>query len=460
MAIDDVPEGFESVPEKKQKPAGITANYTTNDDNSVSGSVVTDPDSYSTFTAGNSDTGVKNPYNRKVHLPCEFGNPNGAHSEGGKATHLVYLNGGPTADPLETPMAACAHHEVKIREKSAELNPTYKPYFRPIINRRMIAEHRNKVDAANKGLTMSFEARLLSGGLKAENGETTAPVQAGTAEALYGRSTPDFYTRGTTPGNKALEAAKQRRGDAKLYRVKTGKHAGKVLALNPDDVDSGALETTLSRASSPEGAGRAPEGFTQPKKDTSPFRYEFPVKTAKVNVETAGELPIERQGTKKKLAHVAALHKSGVPHAMAMMEAHRLGVHSEFESLLKTHMQDFTTDTDESGTVTIRPGRRPQRSRGTVSLGDQSSRLAEQLPADRVEQDLGTGGLRALSPIEAFTAQKNEKDESEYDVQAMQEQTAARLRAVEAKKQALASRRGRKGLPGLKKELDGGTSQE
>ena len=449
MANDEAPEGFESIVEKKQKPAGITANYTKNDDNTYSGSMVTDPARYSTFTAAEGDAGVKNPYNRKVHLPCEFGNPNGAHSEGGKATHLVYLNGGPTADPLELPMAACAHHEVKIREKAAELNPTYKPYFRPIINRRMIAEHRAKVDAANKDLTMSMESELLNRGVK-----------PGTPEALYGRSTPDFYVRGTAPGNKALEAAKERRGDAKLYKVKTGKHAGKVLALNPDDVNSGALETTLSRAATPEGAGRAPEGFEQTKKDTSPFRYEFPTKTAKVNVESAEELPIERQGTKKKLAHVAALHKSGVPHAMAMMEAHRLGVHSEFESLLKTHMSDFTTETDDSGNVTIKPGRRPQRSRGTVGLGDQRSRLAEKLPADRVEQDLGTGELRALSPIEAFTERKFEETKSDYDVQALQDQTAARLRAIEAKKTALSNRRGRKGLPGLKKELDGGTAQE
>lgn len=447
MAEKEAPDGFEYI---TQKAAPVTANYTKNDDNTYSGSMITDPSAYSTFTAAQGEEGIKNQYNRKLHLPCEFGNPNGAHSEGGKATHLVYLNGGPTADPLEVPMAACAHHQVKIAEKAADLNPDVHPYFRPIANRRMIAEHRAAKDSMNKDLTMTMEAGLL-----------TAGVKEGTPESLWGRSTPNFYRRGKVlTENIALDDAKKRRGNAKLYRIKTGKHAGKTIALDPKDVDSGALEVTLSRAASPEGAGRAtpPEGFIQYHKDTSPFRYMFPTKLAGKNPVDLEEA-VGPSGTKQLVKHVMDLHRRGMPTPAVMLEAHRLGVHSEVESLFKTHMQPFTTETDEEGTVTIVPGKRPQRSRGTVGVGTRG-KVAEKLPADRSEFDLTTGEYRALTPIEAYTENKFEDTLDQSDIEARQAATAEKLRAVEARKQTLANRRKRPGLPGLKNELDEGTGKE
>ena len=439
-----LPEGIERV-SKGPKETPNTADFKTDDAGTVSTSFTSDGDRYSTFTSGTEDTGVKNPYNRHTHLPCEFGNPNGAHSDNGAATHLIYLNGGPSHDPLETPMAACAHHEVEMREKVAVKNPEIQPLFRPIRNQRMVAEHRQRKDLINKDLTLSMEAMMRQGGLKAENGELTTPIKPGTPEALFGRSTESFYTRGAIPTeNRALDSLRQRRSEP---------------------VDATALEGILARAREKDGAGRTanlPEGFEQPIKDTSPFRYTFKRGKKAIPDVTDSErnLAIEHASPKRKVAHVLRLHKSGVPLASAMLEAHRLGVHSEVESLMQTHMQDFTTSSDSEGNVTITPGKRPQRSRGTIGIGTQG-KLAEKLPAHKVETDLATGELRPLSPIESYTADQVDENTSEDDIAARQEEAAIRLREIQARREQLAGRRGRRpsGTPSLKKELEDGTGK-
>jgi hypothetical protein len=435
-----IPEGFERV-ERAGKESGVQAKFKKTDEG-VQGSVSIDPDSYTTFTKDEGTDNFKNAYNRKSYLPCEFGSPNGAHSDSGAATHLVYLNGGPSEDPLEVPRAACAHHEVKLRERAASLNPDTAPLFRPIINQRMVAEHRAAKDKINKDLTLSLEAGLQKAG-----------VQPGTPEALWGRSTPDFYNRGKIPvSNPALEAAKQRRGNAKLYRIKGGKHSGKIIAANPEDVESG-LDIILSRSFGEEGGGRAPnapEGFVSanPK---SPFRYKFKTRSKKITpLESGAELPIEQRGTKQKVAHVFGMRKSGIPEAMWRLEAHRLGVHSEVESLLNTHTQPFTVD--ESGTIKF--GTRPKRSRETVDVGTRKEVVA-QLPPDKAEFDVTSGENIPLTPIESFTSRQLETQNEESDVEARIAATAERLRKIEARKRAI-----RGGRPGLRGELDKGTSKE
>jgi hypothetical protein len=434
-----IPEGFERV-ERAGKEPGVQATFTKTDAG-VQGSLPLDPDRYSTFTKIEGTEGIKNAYNRKPYLPCEFGNPNGAHSDNGAATHLVYLNGGPSEDPLEVPRAACAHHEVKLREKAATMDPETAPQFRPIKNQRMVAEHRAAKDKIKKDITLSLEAGLQNAGVK-----------PGTPEALWGRSTPDFYDRGKIPSsNPALEAAQQRRGNAKLYRIKSGKHSGKVIALNPNDLKSG-LDIVLSRSFEDDGAGRSPtpEGFEPAKSGSNPFKYRFPTRSKKIApAEFGGELPIEERGTKQKVAHIFGLRKSGVPEAMWRMEAHRLGVHSEVESTLQTHTQPFTVD--EAGV--IKQGTRPQRSRETVDIGTRAQ-VAAQLPSDRAEYDVTAGENIPLTPIESFTSRQLETQDTESDLAARQDATAERLRNIEARKQAL-----RKGRPGLRGELDKGTGK-
>ena len=464
LSENSVPEGFESVVEKKQKPAGVTAKFEQNEAGDFVGTASQDSDQYSTFTAAPGETGVKNPYNRSVHLKCEFGNPNGAHSESGKATHLIYLNGGPTMDPLEVPMAACAHHEVKIREKAAQMQPEVHPYFRPILNRRMIAEHRARVDKIKKEVTMSLEGGLRKAG-----------VQEGTAEALWGRETPNFYVRGIVPptSNPELDEVKKRRGNVKMYRLRGGKHEGKLVFLNPDVVEEGGtalenvLQGTLNKSS--------PEGFQSVRPNRPPGEYFFRKRSKSIEPIAGGtDLPIENRGTKQKVAHVMSIYKHFYDNArkenvshddahasaieIAMPEAHRLNVHSEVESLMSTHMRPYTTTTDDEGVVTVKPGRGPQRSKGTVTIGT-LGQVAAQLPADKAELDLTTGEYRALTPIEAYTEGKFEDTLEQADIEARQKQTAEKLRAIEARKQRRATRKNRPALPGgtLKDELDRGT---
>jgi hypothetical protein len=201
---NDLSSGFSiSTPlgKRRQRPPAQTATTTGGGDVPFSKHFTLDLSKYTTNTALESmetggDISLRSAHNRAPHLHCEFGNPSGAHSENRRARDLVYANDRPTGVP-EVPMAACAYHSGKIREKLAK-DSTSAISFKPIISESQVERHRMMVDMIKKDSTLSAEGDLLNLGMSG-------------AEALSGRETEGFYTATSKPRTTALEEATARR---------------------------------------------------------------------------------------------------------------------------------------------------------------------------------------------------------------------------------------------------------
>ena len=415
---NDLSSGFSiSTPlgKRRQRPPAQTATTTGGGDVPFSKHFTLDLSKYTTNTALESmetggDISLRSAHNRAPHLHCEFGNPSGAHSENRRARDLVYANDRPTGVP-EVPMAACAYHSGKIREKLAK-DSTSAISFKPIISESQVERHRMMVDMIKKDSTLSAEGDLLNLGMSG-------------AEALSGRETEGFYTATSKPRTTALEEATARRPGIAFDDMTSG-----------SDITS-ALEELGDYVKRNGGRVRPDSNFTEVK-DTAVSRWNFPTKSAM----SPGEVRRNQTGSltpgashADRLNHVLTLKEQGVPNWAeqgSMLGITPIHVHRA-EAAKGTSLQNFQsvdTQTYRISNVGTTATTTPEQLYGGGAEDSATSYIRAKNPRHTYGLS-DEGELTKLSDVGVLALDKMEEAETANRVAIAQDESAAKLREIE-----------------------------
>jgi hypothetical protein len=427
---NDLSSGFSiSTPlgRRRERPPAQTATTSGGGDVPFTKHFTLDPSKYTTNTALESmetggDMSLRSAHNRAPHLHCEFGNPSGAHSENRRARDLVYANDRPTGVP-EVPMAACAYHSGKIREKLAK-DSTSAISFKPIISESQVERHRMMVDMIKKDSTLSAEGDLLNLGMSG-------------AEALSGRETEGFYTAAPKPRTTALEEATSRRPGIAFENMTSG---GEITS---------ALEELGDYVKKNGGRVRSNDDFTEVK-DDSVSRWNFPTKSAM----SPGEVRRNQTGSltpgashADRLNHVLTLKEQGVPNWAeqgSMLGITPTHVHRA-EAAKGTSLQNFQsvdTQTYRLSTVGTTATATPQQLYG----GGSEDSVTSYIKAKNPRHTYGVsdeGELTKLSDVGVLAMDKMEEAEKTNRVAIAQNESAEKLRQIERFKTDAVYRRAR-----------------
>jgi hypothetical protein len=223
----DIPEGFTPILNEPGKK-GITPTVKPSETKFVSrplddGSIdvrprtelsIDEPTTGETFTRPQGGGALHSAYNRGLDLSCEAKQTGSSALTGkcsGKATHTV--SGSDESDLTTIPWALCPRHIGQVQKKliidqgrDIKITPITPAY---------VEKHRARVLAVDRGLKLSMEGALRTGGI-----ETNIPADAekpgvsvnlnDPGSLLYGRSTEKFGVRGPATITH-LQRVKQRR---------------------------------------------------------------------------------------------------------------------------------------------------------------------------------------------------------------------------------------------------------
>jgi hypothetical protein len=415
---NDVSSGFDiSTPfgKRRERPPAQVATTTGGGDVPFSKHFTLDPTKYTTNTVSESmetggDMSLRSAHNRAPHLHCEFGSPSSAHSENRRARELVYANDRPTGVP-EVPMAACAYHSGKLREKLAK-DPVHAFSFKPIIHESQVERHRMMVDMIKKDSTLSAEADLLNLGMSGD-------------DALSGRQTEGFYTPIAKPKATPIEEVTARRPGIGFDDATSG-----------DDITS-ALEELGDYVKRNGGRVRPDPNFTEVK-DTDISRWNFPTKST----FSPGEVRRNQTGSltpgashADRLNHVLTLKDQGVTdwaEQGSMLGITPTHVHRA-EAAKGTSLQDFQQvdpQTYSLSTVGTTATATPYTLFGGQSEDSVTSYIKAKNPRHTYGQN-EAGDLTQISDVGTVFIDQIEKRTGELAIEKELNDSADKLREIE-----------------------------